>query len=50
VRHRASLIGGEVSFTLFPDRGLVIAATSNTRSSRVDSFALRVAELFASVR
>ena len=50
VRHRASLIGGEVSLTLFPDRGLVIAATSNTRSSRVDSFALRVAELFASVR
>ena len=47
VRHRASLIGGYVSFTLLPDRRLVIAATSRVSSGRVDSFALQVAELFA---
>jgi CubicO group peptidase (beta-lactamase class C family) len=49
VRHRASLIGGHVSFALFPERGLAIAATSNVRSSGVDPFALQVADLFASV-
>ena len=49
VRHRANVIGGHVSFTLFPERGLVIAATSNVRSSGVDPFALQVAGLFAAV-
>lgn len=50
VRHRANLIGGHVSFTLFPDRGLVIAATSNVRSDRVDPFALQVADAFVRSR
>jgi serine beta-lactamase-like protein LACTB, mitochondrial len=50
VRHRARLIGGYVSFTLFPERGLVIAATSSVRSDNVDTLTLQVAELFASVR
>jgi CubicO group peptidase (beta-lactamase class C family) len=50
VRHRANVIGGSVSFTLFPERGLVIAATSNVRSSGLDPFALQVADLFGSVK
>jgi CubicO group peptidase (beta-lactamase class C family) len=50
VRHRANLIGGHVAFTLIPDRGVVVAATSNVRSGRVDPFTLQVAEAFASVR
>jgi serine beta-lactamase-like protein LACTB, mitochondrial len=50
VRHRANVIAGYVSFTMFPDQGLVIAAMSNVNSSGVDPFALQVAELFASVR
>jgi CubicO group peptidase (beta-lactamase class C family) len=50
VRHRANVIGGHVSFTLFPERGLVVAATSNVRSGGVDPFALQVADLFASVK
>jgi CubicO group peptidase (beta-lactamase class C family) len=50
VRHRANAIGGSVSFTLFPEHRLVIAATSNVRSSELDPFALQVADLFASVK
>jgi CubicO group peptidase (beta-lactamase class C family) len=50
VRHRANVIGGHVSFSLFPERGLVVAATSNVRSSGVDPLALQVADLFASVK
>ena len=50
VRHRANLIGGHVSFTLVPDRGLVIAATSSVKSGRVDPFTLQVAEAFARSR
>ena len=50
VRHRANVIGGSVSFTLFPERGLVLAATSNVRSSGLDPFTLQVADLFASVK
>lgn len=48
VRHRASLIGGAVSLYLFPDRDLVIAATSNVANTvAVEAFALQVAETFA---
>lgn len=48
LRHRASLIGGAVSLSVFPDLGLVIAATSNvSRTESVDPFALRVADAFA---
>jgi CubicO group peptidase (beta-lactamase class C family) len=48
VRHRASLIAGAVSLYLFPDRGLVIAATSNVPNTvAVEAFALQVAETFA---
>ena len=47
VRHRASLIGGAVSLYLFPDRDLVIAATSNVPNTvAVEAFALQVAEAF----
>ena len=47
VRHRASLIGGAVSLYLFPDRDLVIAATSNVPNTvAVEAFALQVAETF----
>ncbi len=47
VRHRATLIGGAVSLSVFPDLGLVIAATSNSHTERVDPFALQVAAAFA---
>jgi serine beta-lactamase-like protein LACTB, mitochondrial len=50
VRHRANVIAGYVSFTMFPEQGLVIAAMSNVNSSGVDPFALQVADLFASVK
>ncbi|MGH9239744.1 MAG: serine hydrolase domain-containing protein [Vicinamibacterales bacterium] len=50
VRHRANAIAGYVSFTMFPERGLVVAAMSNVNSSGVDPFTLQVADLFASVR
>jgi CubicO group peptidase (beta-lactamase class C family) len=47
VRHRASLIGGAVSFYVLPDRDLVIAATSNVPNTvAVEAFALQVAEAF----
>ena len=51
VRHRASLIAGAVSLYLFPDRGLVIAVTSNVPNTvAVEAFALHVAEAFISTR
>jgi CubicO group peptidase (beta-lactamase class C family) len=47
LRHRASLIGGANSLSMFPDLGLVIAVTSNgTGTERVDPFALQVAAAF----
>jgi CubicO group peptidase (beta-lactamase class C family) len=47
IRHRASLIAGAVSLYLFPDRGLVIAVTSNVPNTvAVEAFALQVAEAF----
>ena len=47
LRHRASLFGGAVSLSVFPDLGLVIAATSNvSQIERVDPFALQAAAAF----
>ena len=47
LRHRASLFGGAVSLSVFPDFGLVIAAASNvSQTERVDPFALQVAAAF----
>jgi len=48
LRHRASLIGGASSVSIFPDLGLVIAVTSNiSQTERMDPFALQVAAAFA---
>ena len=47
VRHRAGLIGGRVSLSVFPDLDLVVAAMSNVSHYIVDPFALQVAEAFA---
>ena len=48
LRHRGSFIGGASTLSLFPDLGLVTAATSNvTQAERVDPFALEVAAAFA---
>ncbi len=47
LRHRATPTGGTVSLSLFPDRSLVIAATTNvSHAMAVDPFALQVAEAF----
>ena len=47
VRHRASLIGGAVSFYLFPDRGLVIAVMSHVPNTvGLEEVALKIAEVF----
>jgi hypothetical protein len=47
LRHRATPTGGTVSLSLFPDRSLVIATTTNvTHGMAVDPFALHVAEAF----
>jgi CubicO group peptidase (beta-lactamase class C family) len=48
LRHRATPTGSTVSLSLFPDRSLVIAVTTNvTHGMVVDPFALQVAEAFA---
>lgn len=48
LRHRATPTGGTVSLSLFPDRSLVIAATTNvTHAKAVDPFAVQVAEAFS---
>jgi CubicO group peptidase (beta-lactamase class C family) len=48
LRHRATPTGSTVSLALFPDRRLVISATTNvTHGLVVDSFAMQVAEAFA---
>ena len=45
VRHRASLIGGAVSFYLFPDRDLVIAVMSHVQDTvGLEDVALKIAE------
>jgi hypothetical protein len=47
LRHRATPTGSTVSLSLFPDRKLVIAVTTNvTHGLTVDPFALQVAEAF----
>ena len=47
LRHRATPTGGTSSLSLFPDRNLVIAATTNvSHGTTVDPFALQVAEAF----
>jgi CubicO group peptidase (beta-lactamase class C family) len=48
LRHRATPTGSTVSLSLFPDRKLAIAVTTNvTHGLTVDPFALQVAEAFA---
>ena len=48
VRHRASLIAGAVSFYLFPDRGLAIAAMTNVPNTvGLEEVALKIAEVFS---
>jgi CubicO group peptidase (beta-lactamase class C family) len=48
VRHRATPTGGTVSLSLFPERRVVIATTTNvSHAMAVDAFALQVAEAFA---
>ena len=47
LRHRATPTGGTVSLSLFPDRNLVIATTTNaSHAAAVDPFTLQVAEAF----
>jgi serine beta-lactamase-like protein LACTB, mitochondrial len=49
VSHRGSPRGGTAALLLFPDLGVVVAATINAPfAGRVDPFALQVAEAFAS--
>ena len=51
VRHRATLIGGGASLSIFPDHGLVVAVTTSPAyTGRMDPFALQAAEAFASIR
>ena len=46
--HRGSPVGGTTSLLTFPDRGLVIAATSNAAEARgVAPLGLKIAEAFA---
>jgi serine beta-lactamase-like protein LACTB len=42
-----SLLGGSTSFLTFPERGLVVAVTSNTSYAGTRSIALKLAEVFA---
>jgi CubicO group peptidase (beta-lactamase class C family) len=47
LRHRATPTGGTISLSLFPDRNLMIAATTNVSHAMVvDPFALQVADAF----
>jgi CubicO group peptidase (beta-lactamase class C family) len=48
LRHRATPTGSTVSLSLFPDRGLAVAVTTNVTHGMgaVDPFALQVAEAF----
>ena len=49
VRHRASLIGGYATLSLFPERGLAIAAMSNGQNALIDGLALQIAQRVAIV-
>jgi serine beta-lactamase-like protein LACTB len=42
-----SLLGGSTSFMTFPERGIVVAVTSNTSLAATRSIALNIAEAFA---
>ena len=42
-----SLVGGSTSFMTFPDRGIVVAVTSNTSYADTRSIALKIAQAFA---
>jgi CubicO group peptidase (beta-lactamase class C family) len=42
-----SLLGGSTSFLTFPERGLVVAVTSNTSYAGTRSIALKIAQAFA---
>ncbi len=51
VSHRGSPMGGSVSLLTFPDLGLAVAAAANlTDVTRVNAFALQVAEAFSTRR
>lgn len=43
-------IGGSTSFRTFPERGLVVAVTSNISFADLSTLAIKVAEVFAAVR
>ena len=45
-----TLLGGSTSFLTFPDRGLVVAVTSNTSFAATRSIALNIAQVFAEPR
>jgi CubicO group peptidase (beta-lactamase class C family) len=42
-----TLLGGSTSFMTFPERGIVVAVTSNTSFADTRSIALKIAEAFA---
>jgi CubicO group peptidase (beta-lactamase class C family) len=42
-----SLLGGSTSFMTFPERGIVVAVTSNTSYANTRSIALKIAQAFA---
>ena len=42
-----SLLGASTSFMTFPERGLVVAVTSNTSYADTRSIALKIAQVFA---
>ena len=42
-----SLLGGSTSFMTFPERGIVVAVTSNTSFAALRSIALNIAQAFA---
>jgi hypothetical protein len=42
-----SLLGAGVSFLTFPDRGIVVAVTTNTSYANTKSIALSLAQTFA---
>jgi serine beta-lactamase-like protein LACTB len=45
-----SLFGGSASFLVFPDRGIVVALTTNTSYAALRQIALQIAEAFAETK
>ena len=45
-----SLFGGSASFLVFPDRGIVVALTTNTSYAALRPIALQIAEAFAATK